>query len=120
MNLCTCYERRHQLSDGQGQSPREEWARQVLKDWYEKGYNLRHIMTEALLRLDEPQPTPVEEAVLEKVNEKLSRIHQLLERIGNRQTPGFVELEGGPSWSELTAGFLGMIRQAAKPGFRCD
>ena len=37
-------------------NPREEKARQVLKYWYEEGYSLRHIMTEALLRLDEPQP----------------------------------------------------------------
>lgn len=101
-------------------NPREEKARQVLKAWYEDGYSLRYILTEALLRLEEPQTALVEEAVLEEVNEKLSRISQLLERIGNGQTPGVVELEGEPSHSELTAGFIGVIRQAAKPGLRLD
>ena len=57
----------------------EEKGRQVLKSWYEEGYNLQYILTEALLKLDEPQSAAIEEIVLEKVNEKLSRISQLLE-----------------------------------------
>jgi len=40
-------------------NPREQKARQALKDWYEKGYNLRHITTETLLKLEEPQAAPV-------------------------------------------------------------
>jgi len=59
-------------------NPREEKARQVLKSWYEEGYRLRYIMTEALLRFDKPQIDPIEDAVFEEINEKLNRISQLL------------------------------------------
>jgi hypothetical protein len=96
-------------------NPREEKARQVLKSWYEEGYRLRYIMTEALLKLDEPQSAVIEETVLEKVNGKLSRISQLLEQIGNGQSSEIENFEGESTRSELTAGFFGMIRQAAKP-----
>jgi len=58
--------------------------------------------------------------VFEEVNEKLRRISQLLECIRNGPTPESVEPEGKPSLSELTAGFLGMIKQGAKPGLRLD
>jgi hypothetical protein len=77
-------------------------------------------MTEALLRLDKPQIDPAEEAVLMEVNERLNRISQMIERIGNGQSLEIKKLEGEPVRSELTAGFLGMIRQAAKPGLKCE
>ena len=98
----------------------EEKGRQVLKSWYEEGYNLQYIMTEALLKLDEPQSAAIEETVLKKVNEKLSRISQLLEQIGNGQSSEIENYEEESTRSELTAGFLGMIRQAAKPGLKRD
>jgi uncharacterized membrane protein YccC len=68
------------------ENPREEKARQVLKYWYEEGYSLRYIMTEALLRLDEPHVDQTEEATLGEVSEKLNRISQMLEQIGNGQS----------------------------------
>ena len=101
-------------------NPREEKARQVLKAWYEEGYSLRYFMTEALLKLYEQHLAPVEEAMLEEVNENLNRISQLLERIGNSQSLGVAELVGEPAQAELTAGFIGMIRRGAKSGLKYD
>jgi len=68
------------------ENPGEEKARKVLKYWYEEGYSLRYIMTEALLRLDEPHVDQTEEATLGEVSEKLNRISQMLEQIGNGQS----------------------------------
>ena len=39
----------------------------MLKAWYEEGYSLRHIMTEALLRLDEHLSDQADNNVLEEV-----------------------------------------------------
>ena len=68
------------------ENPGEEKARKVLKYWYEEGYSLRYIMLEALLRLDEPHVDQTEEATLGEVSEKLNRISQMLEQIGNGQS----------------------------------
>ena len=46
-------------------NPREEKARQALKAWYEEGYSLRHIMTEALLRFDDSTTISSEGTTLE-------------------------------------------------------
>jgi hypothetical protein len=100
-------------------NPREEKARRVLKAWYEKGYSLRYIMTEALLRLDESHATTAEDTTLGEVNEGLNWISRMLERIGNDKSSE-IEYEEKPAESELTVGFLGMIRQAAKPCLKCD
>jgi hypothetical protein len=101
-------------------NPREEKARQVLKAWYEKGCSLRNIMTEALLRLDESHTTTAEETTLGEVNERLNWISPMLERIGNDKSSEIENTERKPAESELTAGFLGMIRQVAKPGLRFE
>jgi len=44
----------------------------------------------------------------------------MLERIGNDKSSEIENEEKKPAESELTAGFLGMIRQAAKPGLKYD
>jgi len=77
-------------------------------------------MTEALLRLEEPQSTPAEQIMLEEVNDKLIHISKLLERIGNGKSQGIGELEEGLAKSELTPGFLRTIKQTAKPGSRSN
>ena len=87
----------------------------MLKAWYEKGYSLRYIMTEALLRLDESHTTTAEGTTLGEVNERLNWISRMLERIGNEKSSEIENGEREPSRTELTAGFLGMIKQAAKP-----
>ena len=46
-------------------------ALQVLKAWYENGYRLRYIITEALLRLDEPHVASREEVTLGDVTRSL-------------------------------------------------
>ena len=59
-----------------------------------------------------------EETTLGEINERLNQISRILEQIGNGQS---LEIENGekkPAESELTAGFLGMIWQAAKAGLR--
>jgi len=86
----------------------------VLKAWYEEGYSLRYIMTEALLRLDESHSTTAEETTLGEVNERLNWISRMLERIGNDKSSEIENAERKPSRTVLTAGFPGMIKQAAK------
>ena len=92
----------------------------MLKAWYEKGYSLLYIMTEALLRLDESHSTTAEETTLGEVNERLNWISRMLERIGNDKSSEIENGEKKPAESELTAGFLGMIRQGVKPGLRSE
>ena len=92
----------------------------MLKAWYEEGYSHRYIIIEALLRLDESHTTTAEETTLGEVNERLNWISRMLERIGNDKSSEIENGEKKPAESELTTGFLGVIRQGAKYGLKYE
>jgi len=63
---------------------REEKARRVLKAWYEEGYSVRYVITEALLKLHDPDPEFIEDNPIPELNAVLNQVNKLLEQIGNR------------------------------------
>jgi len=101
-------------------NPREEKARQVLKAWFENGYSLRYIMTEALLRLDLSQRDQVDSVDLNEVNGKLDHINQLLEWMGNTQPNSVTKNNTDAFQDKLPDTFLTSIKQSAKPGLKLD
>ena len=92
----------------------------MLKAWYEEGYSLRHIMTEALLRLDEHRSDQAENNVLEEVNGKLDSINRLLEWIGNTQPNDLNKQKEISSSSKLPDSFIVSIKKITKPGLKIE
>lgn len=99
---------------------READAFEILEAWCSKGYSVRHVMIEALLKLGDPglefsqnSPNPDLNIVLFKVNKLLEQIEKSDISINPR--PDEKTLRSG-----LADGFLLSIKNAAKPGFKID
>ena len=102
------------------ENPREAQAYEVLKARYDKGYSIRHTITEALLKLDEPGLDSVMGASLDDINKTLNQVRELLERIGNDDNSSQKSQNPGPYYSGLTDNFILSIRKVSKPGIRLD
>lgn len=102
------------------ENPREAQAHAILKARYEKGHSIRHTITEALLRLDEPGISLIQDAKLDEINETLSRVSQLLERMCDRDNSSQKGQDTDACYSGLTDSFLASIRKNAKRGIKVD
>ena len=100
-------------------NPREARAREVLRAWYAQGYSVRHVLTEALLALEERQAQDEESAfALDEVNRTLHQVMQLLERMQNGRFTSS-ESEGDEKPGEaLTDTFVASVRKAARRGMK--
>jgi hypothetical protein len=97
-----------------GDNPREARALAVLRAWQEAGYSRRHVLTEALLRLDGDAGQDTLGTVAE-LREVLGRAHDLLAAMqdGRRALPlPPDEPQGAP----LSASFIASVRKTARPG----
>jgi len=99
---------------------REAQAYEVLKAWYDKGYSVRHTITEALLRLDEPKLDSVTGASLNDINRTLGQVRELLERIGNEDNSSQKSQNPARHCLSLNDNFIVSIKKTAKPGIRLD
>ena len=78
---------------------------------------MRHILTEALLRLDE-ESEQESELALAKLNEALGRVGLLLEQLQNGQYPTVAKPTVEQSQAALTDTFVTSVKNAAKPGLK--
>lgn len=102
------------------ENPREAQAHTILKARYEEGHSIRHTITEALLRLDEPGAGSILDAKLDEITETLCRVSQLLERVGDRDNSSQKGQDTNACYARLTDSFLESIRKKAKPGMVLD
>ena len=98
-------------------NPREAQAREVLRSWYAQGYSVRHIITEALLKVDE-ESEQVTDIALAELNETLGRVGQLLEQMQNRGYTTVAAEAAGQAQEALSGAFVASVKSAAKPGIR--
>ena len=102
-------------------NPREARAREVLRAWYAQGYSVRHILTEALLRLEESQKEAGESAfALDEVNQTLNQVIQMLERMQNGRYVAAAARDDDQPKAALTDTFVASVRSAARPGLKLD
>jgi len=88
-------------------NPREAQAREVIEDWVEEGYSLRHVVVEALLTYKK------EEVELDKLNSILEHMKNLILSLDKQPTPH-------PSEIALSNSFLDSVKQAARLGLTSE
>ena len=88
-------------------NPREAQAKAVLKAWVEKGYCVRHVLTEALLAYRGSK-------VDVDINELTHKLDQISNMLQQNSTPSNHE----DSNNMLSDSFMASIRNAAKPGIK--
>jgi hypothetical protein len=105
-----------------GDNPREARAREVLRAWYAQGYSVRHVLTEALLALDEGRHQDEESAfALDEVNRTLRQVIQMLERMQNgRYVAAAARDDDQQPNTALTDTFVASVKGAARPGLKLD
>ena len=102
-------------------NPREARAREVLQAWYAQGYSVRHILTEALLRLEESQQEDRETAMaLDEVNRAMHQVIQMLERMQNGRYAPSANQDDEQSKVTLTETFVASVKNAARPGLKLE
>ncbi len=102
------------------ENPREERALEVIKTHQEKGYGIRHIITEALLRLDAHSAESVDGAKFDQIQETLTQVRALLEQMGLDDDSSLKGRNTDPSFSSLTDVFISSVKKTAKPGLKAD
>ena len=97
-------------------NPREAQALLVLSTWQERGYSLRHILTEALIRLDAGETDgsiPLED--LAGLMTQLGELVELLQA-GSWVSQGVSNTM--PGRDQLSDAFLTSVSKASRPGMR--
>jgi hypothetical protein len=98
---------------------REEIALQILKNRQEKGYSIRIIMTEALLKLGSAPDIEIFQMIA-RLDEKLDEINRLIQFSCVRQPVDHKPTSEDDSTIDLSEGFMTSIKIAVKPGIRLD
>ena len=98
-------------------NPREAQAREVLRSWYAQGYSVRHILTEALLRLDEESEQATELSLVD-LNQTLGRVSQLLEQMQNGHYTAVASATTEQSQEVLSDAFVASVKNTARPGLK--
>ena len=101
-------------------NPRETQALMILEAWCSKGYSVRYVITEALLKLNDPNKELIASDVLQGLNATLEHISNQLKQIGNGENLLKIGQADKAEPSGLTDKFLSSIKKAAKPGIRAD
>jgi DNA-directed RNA polymerase beta subunit len=99
---------------------REAQALEILETWCLKGYGLRYVITEALLKLNDPGPDSVHDNPIPELSAVLNQVNQLLEQIGNGRYPLYPRQDENIPQSGLAESFVLSIKKAAKPGIKIE
>jgi hypothetical protein len=97
---------------------REAQALFVLRLWQEKGYSTRHILTEALIKLDRSDGDGREDSQIDEVLIVLNQVREQLEHI--HQSGLRPNRPSREETAALSEAFLGSVRQAAQPGIQLN
>ena len=97
-------------------NPREAQALMVLGEWQERGYGIRHILTEALIRLGENEASPNTD--LADILAALQAISQQIEEWEVR--PSHQARPNSEQEANLSEAFLLAVKGAARPGIELE
>ena len=100
-------------------NPREAVALEVIRTWQGKGFSIRHIMVEALWKLEREADQPYGEQI-DRVNEKLDDLFDLLRSSRENRGEDPVSEEQADRSQDLSSHFLASIKVTAKPGLRME
>jgi hypothetical protein len=95
---------------------REAQALEILKIWLSKGYTVRSVMTEALIKLDISSNDAVGIQPLRELYNAILQTNELLEQICKENQPSedrALEFSSKPVLSDI---FTSAIKRSAKPG----
>jgi hypothetical protein len=98
-------------------NPRESRALTALGEWQEQGYRVRHILTEALLRLVEEDQRSEIELQMADILAVLNAIQANLEQLQQRGAVGLDKREQKAE-AKVSEAFILSVKSAAKPGIR--
>ena len=96
------------------ENPREAQAREVLNTWVNKGFSVRHVLTEALLALERHEGSTTQAGDLTEVIERFAKLVDKLEKDHDSVQ---ISQKAEP---ELRASFISSIKTAARPGLRLE
>lgn len=99
---------------------REAQALEILKAWCLKGYSVRFIITEALLKLDVPGSESTEDNKIPELNAILNQVNKLIEQIGNGGYPLFPKQDENTLQSGLADSLVLSIKKSVKPGLKMN
>jgi hypothetical protein len=97
---------------------READAFEILEAWGSKGYSVRHVITEALLKLGDPGLESSQNPANPDLNIVLTKVNILLDQIENRGLPPIRKPEEDNVPSSLADSFVSSVKMAVKPGMR--
>jgi hypothetical protein len=100
-------------------NPREIQALENLSAWCAEGYSIRHILTEALLKLGDYTPKHTA-SNLDDLKINLERVSNLLEQLPKNNLTLMKMASGRPGNSELTDNFITSVKKSAKLGMKLD
>ena len=100
-------------------NPREAKAIQVLNTRIERGFSVRYVITEALLRLGDIEVKP-ETTKVEGLNETLLHISQLLEQLGGEKLSPNTNRNSGTEQLRVSEVFITSVKNAARPGLMIE
>lgn len=98
---------------------REAQALVVIQAWKEEGYEIRYIITKALMSLNATKKDKEVSVPVTVLNETLHQVNQLIERIENGNHKSFILREEGRS-QKVTEVFISSVKEIAKPGLNLD
>ena len=99
-------------------NPREARALNVLEAWQEAGYSTRHILTEALIRLEASDEEPAASLQLDEVVAALNKVN---EQLGRLQQMGLQPArQPEQQLAVLSDAFLLSVKSAVKPGIQFE
>ncbi len=96
-------------------NPREARAKEVILVWTNKGHNLRYIISEALLHLENYQSESIN--ILD-ITKTIDRLSNLLERIENQQEGILINTD--QKSDELSKAFKSSIMNLINPGLQAE
>ena len=101
-------------------NPREVRALKVLKRWQSKGYNTRHIVIEALLKMEDADSNELKPLMLAELNEKLNRVSQLFENMEYGKISDLTACNLSSPVKKVSDSFINSIKEGAKPGISLE
>ena len=82
----------------------------VLQEWGTKGYSIRQIITDALIKLDEAQEEPPI-TQLDELYDTLNQVNHLLEQLGNGDSTHIIKSDRPAENSGLADHFIESIKK---------
>lgn len=102
-----------------GTNPREAQALEALRAWRAKGYSTRHIITEALLNLDESK-TEAKIAKNDELTETLNQVDHVLRQIVSGDNLSESRPRKSLAHAGLSDSFVASVKKSVKSGLKID